>query len=334
MDTRTPGEKQKRDTQPDSTEKAQTHKKSDMTASPPVSDLDLASSPSTLPGSQRSAKPQMTDDDNWLNTDFDTILTTDPEKSQEALTDIPRMLENFSELFCTALTDSRTTNNLQNIFRPLLTEQTNRITNELKEMKEEIVAQKDEIKHMQDEILELQNTCDHQKNQITMLSDTVSQQQRFLERIDTENRKLNMIMTGIADSKDIPQGIVTEKAKDILNTIGIDKPIQDSIKFSRINSPSSENAVIKMVFTKIEDKDIVKIQARQLKNFPEYKNIYIKPDKSQLASKEDYRLRQRRRQLISENPTSKITLYKGTLSKNGEKIDEFNIMNQVFRAKP
>lgn len=351
---RTPGFKSKRNLHPDSAEKATTTKKPDIRDSSDSSDIENDNDLDT--GNQRSQT--LHGDIDWLNADRNTAPTTDsintdpdiqsthsiihavgnePNTNQketpkgDIITGLPTMLENFSELFCSALIDPRTVTNLTNIFQPLMLQQTNDIKDELKTIKGELQDQKTNITKLTNEMTEIKNTCEKQKEEITSLSNVVIQQQQYLEKLDTEKRRTNMIMTGIKDAKYAQENNLCMKTKDILETIGVNEEIRQSLKITRINGSNQETAVMKLCFNSTVDRDATRNKAKRLKETDLYKHIYLKADRTPLASKEDYRLRQKKRQLTMDNPDANITLRNGILSLNGRKVDEFNIVNQIFR---
>ena len=82
-----------------------------------------------------------------------------------------------------------------------------------------------------------------------------------------------------------------------------------------------------------DEKKRIKENAKNLKNSATFKRVFIKDDKTPLASKEDTRLRQKKRQLAADNPGADIRMDKGALIMNGQKLDEFNLRNQLFRAQ-
>lgn len=105
----------------------------------------------------------------------------------------------------------------------------------------------------------------------------------------------------------------------------------NSVVIARINPPERQTAVMKLTFKSQLDRQNVAENARKLKNNEQLKQVFIKADRTPLANKEDYRLRQKKRQILMDNPGARITLYKGVLSNDGIKIDEHNIKNQLFR---
>ena len=149
-------------------------------------------------------------------------------QSNDDLNNMPfsAVLENFGELFHAALADPRTTETMTKVFTPLMIQQTSEITNEIRDLKKEVKAQRHKIDRVAQKIDQLELNDDQLKQDIETMSETVNQQQRYLETIDYERRKNHLVITGLAEDSPLideqGQAAVTdqEKVNTIFNHIG------------------------------------------------------------------------------------------------------------------
>ena len=58
--------------------------------------------------------------------------------------------------------------------------------------------------------------------------------------------------------------------------------------------------------------------------------IFVNPDSSFLVQKEEYRLRQKQREMKQKNPEDTFLIRKGILYKSNEPIDKIDFRNQLF----
>ena len=67
---------------------------------------------------------------------------------------------------------------------------------------------------------------------------------------------------------------------------------------------------------------------KKLKNVQGFKDIYVKDDETKLARSENYRLKQKARELRIEYPNEKIKIEKGVLKRKDAVVDKFDLRNQ------
>ena len=289
-------------------------------------------------------------DDVWLSNGQSRrmIPTEDNYCTNHGNAVIP-MVENFNELFCTAFTDQRTTDRMTQSLLPMLTstikdtmkdtlkdamkDHTKAITEEIRGLKGEITAQQEEIKQLSTKVEGLEVKCNTQNDDIKAMSDTIFQQQIFIENVNKDKRINNLVITGIPQAQGLNQENIEKKTIEIIESIGINREEIHPISIRRLNNTDNQTAVVKMSLPNRDEKKRIKENAKNLKNSATFKRVFIKDDKTPLASKEDTRLRQKKRQLAADNPGADIRMDKGALIMNGQKLDEFNLRNQLFRAQ-
>ena len=179
------------------------------------------------------------------------------------------------------------------------------------------------------------------------------EQQKFLERIQKENNKDKIFISGIPailknDMSDVAENDGEDEVVDdheriihhILNFVhpGINKESYNIIKnFEPKVGHTRHSAKIS-----VEDKAIRTNIFKGCKNFKDVdathymKKVFIKNDDPPLTRKEKERLYAKMKELRQlediNNPVNKYHIKENKLFKNGhEEIDEFNINNQLFQ---
>ena len=121
-----------------------------------------------------------------------------------------------------------TVSSFKGIFQPLLDKQTVELKKEMSEIKTELCTQKKKIDHLEKQV-------DGLKSENRTLNQATQQQQRFMEYVDMDQRKHNIIMTGMQESRDLvlqDGHILTndiEKTQHVMHKIGHPNVKIDSI---------------------------------------------------------------------------------------------------------
>ena len=117
------------------------------------------------------------------------------------------VMDNFDTLFTAAISTPQYTNAMREVFKPMFEQMandikadiSNSIRDEFKEFKDTLAKQKSETETLKQEIHQLRNiNCDVDKD-LQYLYDTKKQHERFLESLDFERRKNNLIAIGIPE---------------------------------------------------------------------------------------------------------------------------------------
>ena len=82
----------------------------------------------------------------------------------------------------------------------------------------------------------------------------------------------------------------------------------------------------------IEVKNKIMEQAKKLRHCgcSQLEKVFIKHDETKLSSKENYRLRQRKRALKELHPNAELKIERGRLLQDGTEVDKFDLNRQIF----
>ena len=207
------GEKAKRSPTIDSPEDNRIQKRSNQ-----VFSLMMASQP-------RTVREICADDDNVSSgSDVDSVPTGSPRPGnpQQQTTVMSMNDANmFGAILRNALQDPETTKTLREMFKPIMEDHTKTIKKEIETIKVDLTAYQGRTVTLENKVqqLELENSN---------LNQVVQQQQRFMESVDSDQRKHNLIVTGInevdgpaihtPDGEDLVSD--SEKIEFVLNHIG------------------------------------------------------------------------------------------------------------------
>ena len=133
----------------------------------------------------------------------------------------------------------------------------------------------------------------------------------------------NLIITGIPNNDivwgDDTYSDNTEKVVVILGAINAS--LEDGSYVLKIfdSLPERQTFSAKLIFNDTATKNMVLGKAKQLRDCEcdQLKRVYIKNDETKQASKENYRLRQKRRALKGDNPDAVLKIEKGKLTHDG-----------------
>ena len=167
----------------------------------------------------------------------------------------------------------------------------------------------------------------------------VVDQQKLLEKNESDRRKMNVIFSGVSEGKviagDDELSTDTEKVHYLINSITTLASEFDAIGVKRLGKYSdSHPRPLCVTFSNIEDKLHVLQAKRKLadQNIRDaFKSgIYINTDRSFLSRKEDQRLYERLKGLRTDYPEKECYIKSRRLYCCGKVLDEFDISNQIF----
>ena len=176
------------------------------------------------------------------------------------------------------------------------------------------------------------------------LESTTAEMQRFINKIDHDDRKANIVVTGLReDAIEAPpddHGVVAtlqndeDKVKALIDSIAGNEHFDvENWQISRIGQVrEGSTRAMKVTTTSTEERDKVLPLSSKLKSQPEpWSKIYIKKDLHPVYSKENQRIRKKRydlqTQFISNNEQRKVEIVKGQLQVDGVTVDR----NLFFR---
>ena len=86
----------------------------------------------------------------------------------------------------------------------------------------------------------------------------------------------------------------------------------------------------KLIFKDTKKKQPLIDNAKNLKDNEHFGNVFIRNDQTKLARKENFRLREKARELRSVNASAVIKIEKGKILQDSVVVDQYNISNQIF----
>ena len=86
----------------------------------------------------------------------------------------------------------------------------------------------------------------------------------------------------------------------------------------------------KITLNSVDMRKAVVSEAKKLKNIPGLDRVYVKNDETKLARSENYRLRDKARDLRLRYPGASININKGILKQDDVEVDKFDLSNQIF----
>ena len=174
---------------------------------------------------------------------------------------------------------------------------------------------------------ELEENLDLYMNDI---HETLDYHQRYLEQVDNDSRRRNLIFHGVPENYTSELGINDmEKVKNVIKETGHSTLIK--FKTERLGRESEDQEKPRPILVKMDNGEVPKLllsKARQLKNKAGFSKIYIKKDLHYTVRKELSRLKQRELQEKSGPKNSKnnikLDLKDRVLRINGLMVDKFH----------
>ena len=170
---------------------------------------------------------------------------------------------------------------------------------------------------------------------IDTLSQIVINMQASLNKLDSEKRITNIMVSGLSEENINDNGELSsdaDKVERLFEVMEIDPTIVSSVdtfEMSRIGQPnSSKTRLLKINVNSKTSRDAILEKAKCLKNKNEpWKKVYVKKDVHIVYAKENQRLNNRRKDLREKNPNSDIKILDGKLLLDDRVIDK----NMFFR---
>ena len=187
--------------------------------------------------------------------------------------------------------------------------------------------------------------ADSKKKQerIDLLESTIVEMQKFINKIDHDDRKANIIVTGLSENTvdplpneedDVtPLTNDTDKVKALIASIAQGEHFDvSSWEISRIGRPKEgSNRAVKIVTPSSDVREKVLSIASRLKSRPKWTKVFIKKDLHPVYAKENQRIRKKRYELethfSSNNEEKEVKIVKGALQVDGVTVDR----NLFFR---
>ena len=171
---------------------------------------------------------------------------------------------------------------------------------------------------------------------IETLSQIVINMQASLNKIDSDKRITNIMVSGLSEDSITDNGDElsndVEKVERLFNVMEIDPTTiasVDTLEMSRIGQQNnSMTRLLKINVNSKTSRDAILEKAKLLKNKNEpWKRVYVKKDVHIVYAKENQRLNNRRKELREKNPNSDVKILDGKLLLDDRVIDK----NMFFR---
>lgn len=219
---------------------------------------------------------------------------------------------------------------------------TNMISNAISQMEDKICSKLDKIltkvEEMECKLESVQVEQLRLSVELDKVKDIVVDQQRIIERFDALNRQPFLMISGVSESTiDVGDKYLEndhEKVSYICNEISTTEvDITSCVRIGKVSNRGSR--LLKVGFSRISDRHTVLRQQAELRRntdfLESFGKIFITPDSSPLARKEDKRLRDVLKDIRrSSKETDMVYIKRGHLYKNGQIMDKFDIRNQLF----
>ena len=199
----------------------------------------------------------------------------------------------------------------------------------------------------------LQSSLDSLTEHNAHLEAVIINQQRDFDKLNSELRQNNVIITGIPDgykwiskssgmiddesASDVTLENNDEKLSHVFELIGLPDVVDDvkcrkRLGKNRESGDGSSTRPLVVTFDTKETRDKVLRQSSTLRKFNLMRNVHINPDLPKLTRMENKRLRTVRYNTRKENPNASVYIRSGKVIMDGKVIDEFDLKNQLFRS--
>ena len=171
---------------------------------------------------------------------------------------------------------------------------------------------------------------------IETLSQIVINMQASLNKIDSETRITNIMVSGLSEDTITENAVElsndVEKVERLFEVMELDPTTistVNTLQMSRIGQPNNSMArLLKINVNSKTSRDAILDKAKLLKNRNEpWKKVYVKKDVHIVYAKENQRLNKRRKELREKNPNSDVKILDGKLLLDDRVIDK----NMFFR---
>lgn len=177
-------------------------------------------------------------------------------------------------------------------------------------------------------------------SEVDKLKDVVVMQQKHIEQFETKNREKYLIFSGVPESsvsmEEMTLGNDVEKISFLCDQIGSEIDSASIHDCSRIGpKEGNRTRLVRVKFNSVRARNFFLRSQRSLREDRKVRDafgpIYINPDRSHLARKEDTRLREKMKKIrsTSSNPRD-VFIRSGKLYVKSEIVDRVDIANQLF----
>ena len=209
---------------------------------------------------------------------------------------------------------------------------------------ERVLARLDDITtrlvQLEDRLNRMQLNQTQTELDVLALKDIIANQQKQLEKHETEGRRNNLIFMGIPESNVVFDDETltndSDKISSLCNEISDDLNQYSIQSCFRLGTKTGQkNRPIKVVFSDVSARNKILYSQKRLRENSSVVNsfgrIFVNKDSSFLMRREEVRLREAQKAERSKAPpNTKIYIRSGKLYKDDVVIDQVNIINQLF----
>ena len=178
--------------------------------------------------------------------------------------------------------------------------------------------------------------------EVKHINEVIVKQQEQIERLEFENRKSNLIYSGIPEAEieigDLILQNDIDKVQYLCDEFVDGGPDLNVISCMRLGKPrNGGKGAARLLQVKFSSETIIKdvlSSQRKIRSDDEcnkaFGHVYIKRDSSPLVRKEEKRLRDKMKQLrVSAGTNDRVYLRSGKLFYNAEVVDKVSVANQL-----
>ena len=207
-------------------------------------------------------------------------------------------------------------------------------------LKEEIAAVHERLEKFEHKLSCVQSQIVQTDDEVSKLRSVILDQQLQIESHEVKMREKNVIIQNIPEAEVSSEaGILrddSEKLETLCRLANININPEDMVSLRRLGKrQSNSNRPLKVTLKKTEQKFKFLNNKKAISNNSELtqlfnNKIYINVDNSFLMQKEEYRLRQRLKELKREDPSCSSYIRAGVLYHDGVIDDKSDVRNQIF----
>ena len=159
----------------------------------------------------------------------------------------------------------------------------------------------EEIRNLREEVTQLKYMKHEVERLSTRLEDAykiINHQQKFLETLDTSNRRENIIVTGVAEEGNAMGVGDTAKLRAVFEAAGVDGCDTTAWEITRLGQPDErKKRPIRIKVKSQEEREKILDHAKNLKQAgASFSSVYINKDRHPAVRKEMKRLRDRQKE--------------------------------------
>lgn len=206
--------------------------------------------------------------------------------------------------------------------------------------KDEISVLSERLVDVEKALSSVQIECARLDVENARMKEVILNQQMQLENHESKLRERNLLVNNVPEDN-LSFGTETlesdsDKISFIITSAQVDADIDDVIDFQRLGkrTPNKHRplritlADKKVKFAFLNMRKSISMNKDLQQAF--HNRVFINSDNSFLRQKEDYRLRERLRELKNDYPNSRSYIRAGALYQNGSIIDKVDVRNQIF----